>query len=281
MAGLRGTRWRRATIDTLEQHPNIDEILGVLSTLPYVGDAEIPRLAAGWKNSAHLATARSRALSPDSPLVVEVLACFEAVIALFDDDLAGEADYVTVDPAVTTTALKAVRDAIAAAYAKPLLTRAEYAALMKPWRQVFPHRAYAEPYLGPNTAQVKALLANMPQLAMRCHDEKGRRLYDALAYTASTVDRDLRDTARDEAWRAAILTSRRRMWAMLRRSGLEAITRRCTTCDSSEVSGSQRQVLELCMDAACGLLVADAIDDAFTDILTIPLAMLIPVQRKP
>ena len=161
------------------------------------------------------------------------------------------------------------------------LSRGEYAALMKPWRQVFPHRAYAEPYLGPNTAQVKALLANMPQLAMRCHDEKGRRLYDALAFTASTVDRDLRDTARDEAWRAAILTSRRRMWAMLRRSGLEAITRRCTTCDSSEVSGNQRQVLELCMDAACGLLVADAIDDTFTDILTIPLAMLIPGQRKP
>ena len=281
MGGLRGLGWRRAPIDALEQHPNIDEILGVLSTLPHVGDAEIPRLAAGWSNTAQIAHARSRALSPDSPLVIEVLACFEAVVALFDDDLAGEADYVTVEVAVTTTALKAVRDAIAAAYARPILARGEYQSLIKPWRQVFPSAAYAEPYLGPNTAQVKALLANMPQLAMRCHDEKGRRLYDALAFTASTVDRDLRDTARDEAWRAAVLTSRRRMWAMLRRSGLEAITRRCTRCNNTDYSGSQRQVLELCMDAACGLLVADAIDDTFTDILTIPLAMLIPGPRKP
>jgi hypothetical protein len=280
MAGLRGNRWRRAPIDALEQHPNIDEILGVLSQLPHIGDAELPLLAQHWKNSAHIAEARSCALSPDSPLVIEVLACFEAVVALFDDDLAGEADYVTVDPAVTTTALKAVRDAIAAAYAKPILSHSQYAALIKPWRRIFPAQAYAEPYLGPNTAQVKALLANMPQLAMRCHDEKGRRLYDALAHTASTVDSDLRDTARAEAWRAAVLTSRRRMWAMLRRSGLEAITRRCTTCGNTETSGSQRMVLELCMDAACGLLVADAIDDTFTDILTIPLSMLIPGQRR-
>jgi hypothetical protein len=280
MGAPRGFSWRRGPIDDLEEHPNIDEILGVLSTLSNVGDAEIPRLAAGWRNNAHVAGARSRALSPDSPLVIEVLACFEAVVALFDDDLAGEADYVTIDPAVTTTALKAVRDAIAGAYARPILARGAYNALMKPWREVFPSTPYAEPYLGPNTAQVKALLANMPQLAMRCHDEKGRRLYDALSFTASTVDRDLRDTARDEAWRAAVLTSRRRMWAMLRRSGLEAITRRCTRCGTSEATGHERQVLELCLDAACGLLVADAIDDAFTDILTIPLAMLIPGQRQ-
>jgi hypothetical protein len=280
MGGLWGLSWRRQPIDALEEHPNIDEILGVLSSLPNVGDAQIPLLAAGWRNTTGIAQARSRALSPDAPLVIEVLACFEAVVALFSDDLAGEADYVTIDPATTTTALKAVRDAIAAAYAKPILSRGEYHSLIKPWRAVFPSTAYAEPSLGPNTAQVKALLASMPQLAMRCHDEKGRQLYDALAFTASTVDRDLRDTARDEAWRAAILTSRRRMWAMLRRSGLEAITRRCTRCSTSEATGWERQVLELCMDAACGLLVADAIDDTFTDILTIPLAMLIPSQRQ-
>jgi hypothetical protein len=278
MGVLRGNRRRRA-IHELDQHPNIDEILGVLAALPHIGDAELPVLAEAWCNTPFLADARAHALSPDSPLIIEVLACFEAVAALFDDDLAGEADYVTIDPEVTTTALKAVRDAIAATYAKPVLTHGEFQALMRPWRRVFPARGYAEPYLGPNAVQVKQVLANLPLLAARCHDERGRELFDSLMYTAETVNRDLRDTARNEAWRAAVLTSRRRMWAMLHRSGLEAISRRCHRCGSREATGGQRMVLELCLDAARGLLVADAIDDTFTDILTLPLAMLIPAQR--
>jgi hypothetical protein len=281
MGGVRGNRRRRTTINELDQHPNIDEILSVLSTLPHIGDAELPVLAEMWRNTPYIADARARALSPDSPLVVEVLSCFEALVALFDDDLAGEADYVTVDVKVTTTALKAVRDAIAAVYAKPLLSHGEFQALMRPWRQVFPAQGYAEPYLGPNSVQVKQVLASMPLLAARCHDERGRQLFDSLMYTASTVSTDLRDTARDEAWRAAVLTSRRRMWAMLRRSGLEAISRRCLRCGTKESTSGQRMVYELCLDAACGLLVADAIDDTFIDILTLPLAMLIPGQRLP
>jgi hypothetical protein len=284
MAGGRGMWRRRGTIGVLDQHPNIDEILGILAALPHVGDAEIPVLADAWRNTAFIADARARALSPDSPLVIEVLSCFEAVVALFDDDLAGEADYVTVDPTVTTTALKAVRDAIAAAYARPVLSNGEYTALMKPWRRVFPAKGSTEPYLGPHTPQVKQVLANMPLLAARCHDERGRRLFDSLVHTAATMDDGLRETARNEAWRAAVLTSRRRMWAMLRRSGLEAISRPCprgSGCSGDEMSGHQRMVLELCLDVACGLLVADAIDDTFTDILTMPIGMLIPVQRIP
>ncbi len=281
MGGVRGFRRRQTAIHELDQHPNIDEILGVLSALPHIGDAELPVLASMWRNTPYIADARARALSPDSPLVIEVLSCFEAVVALFDDDLAGEADYVTVDPKVTTTALKAVRDAIAATYAKPVLSQGEFQALMRPWRRVFPAQSFAQPHLGPNSVQVQQVLASMPLLAARCHDERGRRLFDSLMYTASTVSSDLRDTARDEAWRAAILTSRRRMWAMLRRSGLEAISRRCHSCGTKEATGSQRMVYELCLDAACGLLVADAIDDTFTDILTLPLSMLIPGQRAP
>ena len=280
MGGARGIKRRHKVITELDQHPNIDEILGVLASLPHIGDAEIPVLAAAWRNTPSIADARARALSPDSPLVIEVLACFEAVVALFDDDLAGEADYVTVDPSVTTTALKAVRDAIAAAYAKPVLSHGEFQALMRPWRRVFPAGGYAEPALGPNAVQVKQVLASMPLLAARCHDERGRRLFDSLMFTANTVDRDMRDTARAEAWRAAVLTSRRRMWAMLRRSGLEAINRRCHRCGSQEPTGGQRMVYELCVDVACGLLVADAIDETFTDILTLPLSMLIPTQRQ-
>lgn len=284
MGGLVGFGRRRGVIDDLDRHPNAREILGLLAALPNIGDAELPALARHWRNTPTVAAARARALEPDSPLVIEVLACFEAVVALFDDDLAGEADYVTVDPAVTTTALKAVRDAVAAAYARPILSSGQYQALIRPWRQVFPTRGALEPYLGPNTAAVNQVLATMPQLSGCCHDERGRHLFDSLEHAAETVDRDLRDTARDEAWRAAVLTSRRRMWAMLRRSGVEAISRRCrhgSSCPAKPSPRSQRMVLELCLDVACGLLVADAIDDTFTDILTLPLGMLIPTPRRP
>ena len=278
-----GFRQRSVTITDLDRHPNVDEILGILCALPNIGDAELPVLAKLWRNTPSLADARARALEPDSPLVIEVLACFEAVVALFDDDLAGVAEYVTVAPDVTTTALKAVRDAIAAAYAKPVLSASAYRALIRPWRQVFPAGGVVEPDLGPNTDAVNQVLARLPLMAARCHDERGQALFDSLAHAAETVDRGLRDAARDEAWRAAVLTSRRRMWAMLRRSGVEAISRSCPhgrDCPAESSPRNQRLVLELCLDVACGLLVADAIDDTFTDILTLPLSMLVPAQRK-
>src|SRR3954468_9115663 len=125
---------RSSAISVLEEHPNLAEILGVLAQLAHIRDNDIPLLADAWHNTVAVAEARDRALSPDSPLVLEALAAYEAVSALFDDDLRGEAAYVTVASDVTTTALKAVRDAIAAAYAKPILSRAEYAALLRPWR---------------------------------------------------------------------------------------------------------------------------------------------------
>jgi hypothetical protein len=264
----------------LEEHPNLNEILGLLAQLPHVADTDLPELARRWRNTAYIADARAKALSPDAPLVLEVLACFEAVVALFEEDLAGEAHYVTVPVPVTTTALKAVRDAIAAAYAKPILTQGEYASLIRPWREVFPYQSFDEPDLGPAAAEVKALLTAMPLLSMRCHDERGRELYDGLARAALTMDGSLRQTARDEAWRAAVLTSRRRVWAMVRRSGTEAMSRPCHDCHRFDDAGFEELVLELCLDAACGLLVADAVDDTLTDILVMPLRELIPMPRR-
>jgi hypothetical protein len=245
-----------------------------------VSDRDIPELARRWRNTAFIADARAKALSPDSPLVLEVLACFEAVVALFEDDLAGEADYVTVPVSVTTTALKAVRDAIAAAYARPVLSQGEYAVLMQPWRQVFPEQSFDEPDLGPAAREVKALLGAMPLLSSRCHDEQGRALYDSLARAAVSIDGSLRQTARDESWRAAVLTSRRRVWAMVRRSGTEAMTRPCHDCRGGDDHGFDDLVLELCLDAACGLLVADAVDETLTDILVMPLRDMIPLPRR-
>lgn len=272
--------WHKgATIDSLEDHPNLGEILGILSQLPHVADADLPRLADAWHNTVFLADARAHALTPDTPLVLEVLAAFEAVQALFAEDLVGEADYVTIDPSVTSLALKAIRDAIAAAYARPVLTRAEHAALMKAWRAVYPELRVDEPDLGPRATEVKALLSTLPMLATRCHDEDAASLFDILAGRSWAVDDDMRRTARDEAWRAAVLTSRRRVWGLVRRSGAEGISRFCPTCHRSPGGEEETRVLELCLDAACALLVSDAVDENLTDVLILPLRELIPTQR--
>ena len=271
---------RRAVVTSLDEHPNLTEILGVLAQLPHIADRDLPRLAEAWHNTVGVAEARAHALLPDSPLVLEVLSCFEAIVALFDDDLTGEADYITVPTTVTHTALKAVRDAIAAAYARPILSRSEYQSLMAPWRAVFPLQNFDEPDLGPHSEQIKAVLMAMPQLSQRCHDADSRRLYDRMVFTAMSLETNMRETARSEAWQAAVLTARRRVWLMVRRSATEAISRPCLQCGRREDLGTEGVVLELCLDAAYGLLVADAIDDTLTDVLTMPLSDLVPLQRQ-
>ncbi len=65
---------------------------------------------------------------------------------------------MTVEPRVTLLALKAVRDAIAAAYARPILSRSEHLALLRPWREVYPASTVSEPDLGPEADRVKSVL---------------------------------------------------------------------------------------------------------------------------
>jgi hypothetical protein len=272
---------RGSTISMLEEHPNLTEILGVLAQLAHIRDADLPRLADAWNNTVAVAEARDRALSPDSPLVLEALSAFEAVGALFDDDIRGEAAYVTVASDVTTTALKAVRDAIAASYAKPILSRAEYAALMRAWRAVYPEQTVDEPDLGPNADPVKALLAMMPVLATRCHDAASKELSAALVDRSYAGESERAD-ARDAAFQAAVLTSRRRVWALVRRSGTEGLLRQCRACRDTMVDDRENErVMTLCLDAACALLVADALPDDTTKLLTESVTSLIPQQRGP
>lgn len=276
---------RTVVVDRLDEHPNVAEVLGVLAQLPHVADDDLRALAAGWTNTVAVAAARDAALSPDSPLVCEVLAAFDALAALYADDLAGEADYLTVPAVVVTTALKAVRDAIAAAYARPVLSRAEHAALMAPWRAVFPQPTVDEPDLGPQGDQVKALLAVLPRLAARCHDTRGRELFDALV-DRSFADESDRADAIGQAFQAAVLTSRRRVWALVRRCGTEGLSRPCPVCrrlpDRRVTDDRETQrVTAMCLDAACALLVADTLPDATTAVLTTPVTELVPLQRRP
>lgn len=271
---------RRAVVDRLEEHPNLPEVLGVLAQLAHIRDADLPVLAQAWTNDAFLGRARHKALSPDSPLICEVLAAFEAVTALFADDLRGDLPYVTVAPEVANTALKAVRDAVAAAYARPVLSRAEHAALMSPWQLVYPHGGVSEPDLGPRADQVKELLAALPRLSTRCHDNADRAVWDELvdhSYVAESERRDARACAFD----IAVVTSRRRIWALVRRSGAEGVSRSCPTCrPHRRPDRDSERVLELCLDAACALLVADALPAAETALLTAPITTLVPAQRQ-
>ena len=269
----------RVDVAHLEEHPNLPEILGVLAQLAHISDEDLPRLADQWCNGPSLTVAREKALAPDSPLVLEVLGAFDSVAALFADDLIGEAAYLTVEPAVTIRALKAVRDAIAGAYARPVLRRAEHEALMRPWWAVFPHPMVPEPDLGPRGDQVKALLAALPVLSARCHDDAGLALFDALAHQSFLAQSERADAVAS-AFHAAVLTSRRRMWTLVRRTGTEGLIRPCASCRGERDERETRRVLDLCLDAACALLVADALPDAQTDLLVWPVTSVIPLQRE-
>lgn len=273
-----GMRRPRTQLLTLDQHPNASEIAGVLSRLSAIGDAELQALAAGWANDGFLSEARDLALSPDSPLVVEVLASFEAVGSLFEDDLRGDESWIRVDPETTTKALKAVRDAIAAAYARPVLRKRQHAALMAPWRAVFPDDAYTEPDLGPHGDAVRSLLSLLPRVAGRCHDAAGAQAYEHVV-DATWPDEGARREARESAFLAAVETERRRSWALVRRSAAEHLSRPCTQCGRRADNAEVGQVLSVVLDAACALLVADAVPDHTVQTLTSPLQSLIPRPR--
>ena len=267
---------RRAPIGCLDEHPNAPEIISMIARLPHIADSELPMLAREWTNTMTVAEARSRALQPDSPLIFEVLATFDAVQALWADDLGGRTE---LDPVMVSVALKAVRDAIAGAYAKPAIGRNAYTALLKPWRATYPTDDRDEPDLGWRSGDVKGLLTALRWLATRCHDSRAAARWDALAVFALTGS-DARAEARNEAWDAALLTGRKRTWGLLRRSGAENLTRPCRSCGGRRPADPDvGAVVTLCLDAACGLLVADAISDEILRLLTEPVDVLIPRPR--
>jgi hypothetical protein len=61
------------------------------------------------------------------------------------------------------------------------------------------------------------------------------------------------------------------------------LSRSCRTCRPALDADARdvQRVLALCLDAACALLVSDAMPDAATDLLTDPVTALVPLQRQP
>jgi hypothetical protein len=175
--------------------------------------------------------------------------------------------------------LKAVRDAIAAAYARPILSSAEHAALTKAWRTVYPTDRVVSPNLGIRAVDVTALMSALPRLAGRCHDDEAAAEHAAVLALSTEVDEDIRCAARDEAWHAAVLTSQRRVWQLIRHTAHEIAGRYCTTCRQRTRDAEGARVIAVCVDAACGLLVAGTLEEDIVDVLTAPVSCLIPEQR--
>lgn len=274
---------RRPAYSTIEEHPHLDDVLAALARVPHLTDDNLRDLAAGWRNTDVVAAARRRALSPDTPLVVDVLRAFDDITALYADDLAGEADYLDLEPAVVSVALKATRDAVAGFFARPVLPRGEFAALTAPWR------ALGRPgdpagYLGPAAPQVQGVLDALAGLADRCHDLTLARTYDGLVARAMTRDEASRDEALQAAFTAAVLTGRRRVWALLRRNADSGLRHRCGACRPAYAMAGpaydDERVSALCADAACALLVSDHLDGSRLEELLSPLSGLVPLPRR-
>ncbi|HVV74768.1 MAG TPA: hypothetical protein VHC43_01945 [Mycobacteriales bacterium] len=266
-------------ISTLDGHPNALEILSITSQLPCITDLALAELAGAWQNTSELAEARRHALEPDSPLVFDALAAFETVQVIFAEEIRGGEDYLTVEPEVASTALKAVRDAIAGAYARPVITTAEHAVLTRAWRAVYPTDRLTAPDLGNRSSDVNALLQAIPRLAATCHDHSALADLAAVRKAGSTLDEDIRCAAREEAWHAAILTGRRRVWQLIRHTGESERKRYCHTCRERRRDDATDRVLRLCIDAACGVLVAGALEEDIVDVLTAPVDCLLGAQR--
>jgi hypothetical protein len=290
--------WRpRKPVSSLDEHPNLTEILGIMAQVPRLSELDVAVLAHGWRDNTFIAGARDRALSPESPLVVDVLAAFDRVDAVFFDDLADgdagpDADLADrsprgLTPQLVSTALKAIRDALAAAYARPVLTRAEYGSLMAPWRRALDSGAVRAPAgIVTRAAAVEELLAAIGPLAARCHDTSARALFAKLADAARQRDEQECALARDTAFRSAVASARRRQWTLLRQAVADALSRPCVRCGGargrdSEPADAGELVRALCSDAACAVLMADALQPATLQVLLNPAARLLPTPRTP
>jgi hypothetical protein len=264
-----------ATITSTETHPHCAEILGVLAQIVHLDDEGLRRLALAWQDTAEVARARDKALQPDTPLILEVLSAFDSLAGLFADDLAGTAPYVTLPAPTTALALKAVRDAVAAAYARPVLTAQEYAELSGPWHSVYPDRRMQMPDFGPQHHEVLALLSTIPGLACHRHDEEAARLRSSLLLHARGLDPEAHGAAIESAWQAAVVTGRRRLWFLASRSANESFHRACPSC-AREMNDDDRAVLAVCLGVVAAMLVRDVLDDESADTLLAPVGSLMP-----
>jgi hypothetical protein len=262
------------TYRTLTEHPNASVIQDVLTRVAQISDHHLAALAEAWRDSLDIASARAAALSADGPLVIDALSAFDAVAEVFADDLAGKPWAAPIQRGMVRIALKAVRDAIAAAYARPVLHPKQYAMLMAPWEHVFPRPGNGRPDLGPRSLDVSRLLEMLAGLSTRCHNESAAASFELVLARAVARQEDFLAPARAEMWSAALLTGRRRTRTVLRRAARDSLSHSCSTCATRPDydDPAVEKVLSLVVDAMDALLVADAVDTTMLEILVLPLS---------
>lgn len=260
----------------VEQHPHYAEILGVLAQIVEVDDEGLRRLALAWRDTPDVARARDKALSPDTPLILEVLAAFDSLAALFADDLAGTAPYVTLPAPTAALALKAARDALAAAYARPVLTSREYADLSGPWHSVYPESTrLRRPDFGPQHDELMAVLDAVPSLACHRHDSAVAARHEALLDYARDLDATAHGVAVDSAWHAAVVSGRRRLWFLASRSLQESYHRAACPACLRACDDEDRAVIAVCLGLVAATLVRDVLDEESAATLLAPLGALL------
>jgi hypothetical protein len=168
-----------------------------------------------------------------------------------------------------------VRDAIAAAYAHPILSEPEYDALSAPWHAVYPERRMRMPDFGPQHHEVMALLTAIPGLACHRHDPETAPLYVELLAHAKVLQPEEHAFAVESAWQAAVLTGRRRLWFLASRSVHESFRRACPSC-VRDMDDDDQAVLAVCLGIVAAMLVRDVLDDASTTTLLSSVASLLP-----
>jgi hypothetical protein len=117
----------------LADHPNLAEILAIRRVLLELTEAQMTTLAA-QRQPTETGSARAAALGPDTPLLFDVLEAFSVIDDLVASARRGYGPGGPLPAEVFDSAFKAARDAVAAAYARPVLDRRHYEILIKPWR---------------------------------------------------------------------------------------------------------------------------------------------------
>jgi hypothetical protein len=206
-------------------------------------------------------------------MVMDTLAAFDLIGTLYTDDLSGDGAHLQLPADVTRAALKAVRDGIAALYARPVLSRWEANALSGPWRKVISRtqqHGHWPPHLAP---AVDTVIGTATALAGRCHTPALVRPFEAVAAAGLSTSQAETAAALGAAWDAALFSGRQRLWFLLRRASTDALGRGCSRCRRSS-DEDDRTVGMLAADAACALLVRDLIDPGVCATLIGPVRLL-------
>jgi hypothetical protein len=116
----------------LADHPNPAQILAIRRVLLELTEAH-DELAA-QRQPTETGSARAAALGPDTPSLFDVLEAFSVIDDLVASARPGYGPGGPLPAEVLDSAFKAARDAVAAAYARPVLDRQHCEILIKLWR---------------------------------------------------------------------------------------------------------------------------------------------------